>query len=486
MGMRVGDLSRRTGVGVSTLRAWERRFNFPQPQRTAAGHRLYDEADVELIDAVVRLIAEGLTLPAAIGRVATIGPAALPSGEGEALLYGQILEASDQGVWVARDGRTRYANRRMAEIMGYSVEELLGTPVLEFFEPDALPIIRERTALVRTGQRLHFTETLRRAGGSTFLAEIQTTPLLNQAGRYEGAVAIVTDVTARHAEETQSRLRASVLDSIGDAVAATSPDGTILYVNAAAEALFGWRAADVIGRNGAGVLYRPDDAKRRERIRKSLREGRPYTGRLTMSRHDGSQFAAQVTAASVLDKDGTVVGLVAVMRDQTQPDELEKRARTRLMEAETLALLGTHALRQWSEPGSATLIMTEAAEATRRLLGADRVLVLEVIADGNELEVRVASPPSDERVTVPFGTRSFAGYVALAGKVVIVEDMNLDERFDPCPGSHKASAIGAPIFGPVGLYGVLAAESSTPGRFDQTAHHFVQGMANIIATALLR
>src|SRR6185503_63454 len=105
MGMRVGDLSRRTGVGVSTLRAWERRFNFPQPQRTAAGHRLYDEADVELIDAVVRLIAEGLTLPAAIGRVATIGPAALPSGEGEALLYGQILEASDQGVWVARDGR---------------------------------------------------------------------------------------------------------------------------------------------------------------------------------------------------------------------------------------------------------------------------------------------------------------------------------------------------------------------------------------------
>jgi GAF domain-containing protein len=87
---------------------------------------------------------------------------------------------------------------------------------------------------------------------------------------------------------------------------------------------------------------------------------------------------------------------------------------------------------------------------------------------------------------VPFGTRSFAGYVALAGKVVIVEDMNLDERFDPCPSSHNASAIGAPIFGPVGLYGVLAAESSTPGRFDQTAHHFVQGMANIIATALLR
>lgn len=324
--MRVGDLAQRTGVGVSTLRAWERRFNFPQPQRSAAGHRLYGEADVELIDAVVRLIGAGLTLPAAIARVATAGPAALPAGEGEALLYGQILHAADQGIWVIRDGRTRYANRRMAEIMGYSIEELLAIPALDFFEPQVLPIIRERTALVRTGQRLHFTEKLRRAGGSTFLAEIDTTPLHNQAGRYEGAVSIVTDITARHAAETQSRLRATMLDSIGEAVAATSPDGTILYVNAAAEVLFGWRAADVIGRNGSEVFYTPDDTKRREQIRKSLREGRPYAGRLTMSRHDGRPFAAHVTAAPVLDEQGTIVGIVAVMRDQTKPDQLDKSA----------------------------------------------------------------------------------------------------------------------------------------------------------------
>jgi PAS domain S-box-containing protein len=486
MGMRVGDLARRTGMGVSTLRAWERRFNFPQPQRSAAGHRLYEEADVELIGAVARLIGEGLTLPAAIARVATVGPAALPAGEGEALLFGQILQAAEQGIWVTRDGRTRYANRRMAEIMGYSIEELLAIPVLEFFEPHVLPIIRERAALVRTGQRLHVTETLRRAGGSTFLAEIDTTPLLNQAGRYEGAVSMVTDITTRHAAEAQSRLRATVLDSIGEAVAVTAPDGTILYVNAAAERLFGWRAADVIGKDGNGVFYTPDDAKRRERIRKSLREGRSYTGRLSMSRHDGGQFAAQVTAASILDERGTVVGFVAVMRDQTKPDQLEKSAQTRGIEVETLAVLGTHALRQRADPGHARLIMTEVAEATRRLFGADRVMVLEMIADGNELEVRVASPRTDERITVPFGSGSFAGYVALAGKVVIVEDMNLDQRFDPYPGRQTASAIGAPIFGPFGVYGVLTVESSTPNRFDHTAHHFIQGMTNIIGTSLLR
>jgi PAS domain S-box-containing protein len=339
--MRVGDLARRTGVGVSTLRAWERRFSFPQPQRSAAGHRLYGEADVELIDAVVRLIGGGLTLPAAIARVAAAGPAAMPGGEGEAFLYRQILHAADQGVWVIRDGRTRYANRRMTEIMGYSIEELLAIPVLEFFEPEVLPIIRERTALLRRGHRLHFTEKLRRADGSTFLAEIDNTPLINQAGRYEGGVSLITDITARHAAETQSRLLAAVLDSIGEAVAATSADGTIVYVNAAAEVLFGWRAADVIGRNGSEIFYTPDDTKRRERIRKSLREGRPYAGRLTMARHDGIPFAVQVTAAPVLDEQGTIVGMVAVMRDQTKPDQFEKSPRTHGSEAEPLALLGT-------------------------------------------------------------------------------------------------------------------------------------------------
>src|SRR3954465_10303603 len=117
--MRVGELARRTGVGASTLRAWERRFQFLEPTRSPSGHRLYDENDVERVAAVVRLVAEGLTLGAAVTRVASLASGTLPEGAGESLLYDQILRVADQGIWVSKDGRTRYANRRMAEIMGY-------------------------------------------------------------------------------------------------------------------------------------------------------------------------------------------------------------------------------------------------------------------------------------------------------------------------------------------------------------------------------
>lgn len=64
----IGDLVQRTGVSEATLRVWERRHDFPSPERLPSGHRRYHEADVELVLQVVRERADGLSLPAAIAR----------------------------------------------------------------------------------------------------------------------------------------------------------------------------------------------------------------------------------------------------------------------------------------------------------------------------------------------------------------------------------------------------------------------------------
>ena len=57
-------LSERTGVGASTLRAWERRYGLLMPARTPKGHRLYDENDVLLIERILTLLDEGHSLSA--------------------------------------------------------------------------------------------------------------------------------------------------------------------------------------------------------------------------------------------------------------------------------------------------------------------------------------------------------------------------------------------------------------------------------------
>lgn len=57
-----------TGIGADTLRAWERRYGLPKPQRTAGGHRLYSQRDIYLVKWLVARQAEGLSISRAVKR----------------------------------------------------------------------------------------------------------------------------------------------------------------------------------------------------------------------------------------------------------------------------------------------------------------------------------------------------------------------------------------------------------------------------------
>ena len=82
--LRIGELSRRTGVAVDTLRAWERRYGVLSPERSEGGYRLYTDADVVRVGAIQALIAEGLSAAEAAAQVRAQPPAApapMPSVE---------------------------------------------------------------------------------------------------------------------------------------------------------------------------------------------------------------------------------------------------------------------------------------------------------------------------------------------------------------------------------------------------------------------
>jgi MerR family transcriptional regulator, light-induced transcriptional regulator len=59
--LRIGELSRRTGVSSDLLRAWERRYNLFAPARTAAGYRLYGEEDVRRTELMLSQLGAGLS-----------------------------------------------------------------------------------------------------------------------------------------------------------------------------------------------------------------------------------------------------------------------------------------------------------------------------------------------------------------------------------------------------------------------------------------
>lgn len=88
-----------TGVSAATLRAWERRYGIPAPQRTASAYRLYTERDVELIKRV-RELCEGGIAPA---QAAQMVQAARGSREESVRLEADTAELATQKILAGVD-----------------------------------------------------------------------------------------------------------------------------------------------------------------------------------------------------------------------------------------------------------------------------------------------------------------------------------------------------------------------------------------------
>ncbi|MBJ7456327.1 MAG: MerR family transcriptional regulator [Thermoleophilia bacterium] len=78
--MRIGELSRRSGVSTGLLRMWERRYGVPEPSRTEGGQRVYTTADERRVREMQRSIEDGLPASAAARLVRYAGAEDPPPG----------------------------------------------------------------------------------------------------------------------------------------------------------------------------------------------------------------------------------------------------------------------------------------------------------------------------------------------------------------------------------------------------------------------
>jgi DNA-binding transcriptional MerR regulator len=69
--LRIGEVSRRTGISVDLLRAWERRYGLLEPARSDGGFRLYSDDDVERVQTMQAHLGQGLAAAEAARRALT-------------------------------------------------------------------------------------------------------------------------------------------------------------------------------------------------------------------------------------------------------------------------------------------------------------------------------------------------------------------------------------------------------------------------------
>lgn len=125
--------------------------------------------------------------------------------------YRQLVETLQEGIWaIDKDSNTTYVNPRMAEILGYTPQEMLGKPLFSFMDEHGVELAKQNVERRKQGiKEQHDFEFMRKDGGRVY-ASLETAPLLDEKGNYAGALAGIIDITARR--KTEEELKRKMLN----------------------------------------------------------------------------------------------------------------------------------------------------------------------------------------------------------------------------------------------------------------------------------
>ena len=243
-----------------------------------------------------------------------------------------IVESSGDAICSeSLDGTIESWNPAAERLLGYSAEEMIGTPICRLIPDELSNDFAEMIERLRRDKRIEAFETVRlHKDGRHIGVALTVTPITDEEGHVIGATQIARDLTERKGLEASLRLRQQVLDEVAQGIIFTDPrqlDNPITYVNPAFEQITGYRAVDVLGKN-CRLLYGPGtDPAAVTEIQRALEECRPCAVELLNYRAEGTSFWNLVSIAPLHDDKGQVTHFVWVQTDVSQRRMLEEQVR---------------------------------------------------------------------------------------------------------------------------------------------------------------
>lgn len=104
-------------------------------------------------------------------------------------------------------------------------------------------------------------------------------------------------------------LQARLLESVDEAIIVTTPEGVVICWNRAAERLYGWERAEVLGRDVVAILVPEDVSGYAPRIMGTVAAGGTWVGDSRVRRCDGTSLTASVTNTPMPGEDGQLLGV---------------------------------------------------------------------------------------------------------------------------------------------------------------------------------
>lgn len=409
--------------------------------------------------------------------------------------YRRILDTSYEGIWmIDHQGLVTYANQRMAEIIGYTPGALLGCKVLTFMDAEAADQVRSLLKPQSGEMHTQFELCLRHKNGSPVWTLVAVTLNFDEAGTFQSALGMLTDITERKQMEGLLRKSEERFQHIAKATNDVLWEWDLVtHVEWWSEGL-----ETVFGHSHEEIEYtvdwwidkiHPDD---RERVVSSIYEAielrEQWTAEYRYQRADGSYAYVHDSGYLICDETGTPIRMYGGISDITQQVEVKQELVVRVSQQAAVSWLGQQA----SAGRDLQEFMDEATLLVAHTLGVEYVKVLELMPGGERFLLRAGygwAEGAVGKVTVENTMEAQSGYALHQTTPVVVIDFDSDARFcasDLLRQHNAVSGISVMIPGKTHPFGVLSAHSARLHSFTQDDANFLLSVANILSTLLER
>jgi PAS domain S-box-containing protein len=249
-----------------------------------------------------------------------------------------IENSTDVVTLIEPNGTIRYVSPSVMRVTGYAPAEVVGRSMLEFVRPEDRSSFATNfaNAVRASGLAEKSSESkIRRKDGTWCVLESRISNLL-QVPAVAGIVVIIRDVTQQ--KESEQALRESeerfrnVVQATNDAIILANVGGKVLFLNQAAERIFGYTVEEMVGQTVERMILESDRAGYRIGMQHLADTGAflrgAHMGEQIAIRKNGERFPIEIAISQV--QLGGTTALAAIIRDITE----RKRAEQALRESE--------------------------------------------------------------------------------------------------------------------------------------------------------
>jgi len=241
----------------------------------------------------------------------------------EAELQSVINRTPFMLVRCSRDLHYRFVSQAYAQLVGRRREDIVGKTIAEAIGQKGFATLRPHVEKVLAGEAVEFDCEIDFPNVGPRRLQIAYRPETDAAGKVDGWIASLLDITEQSRAVQAREQLASIVESSGDAIVSKDLNGIIISWNRAAENLFGYAAADIIGKSITILIpqeLHDEEPKILERIRRGDSLDHYETIR---QRKDGSRLPVSLSVSPVRDAHGTIVGASKIARDITARKQAE-------------------------------------------------------------------------------------------------------------------------------------------------------------------